>query len=141
MIIRHRVKEDIRIKAITPPKVKPRYAWDPKYQISMNTIDSIDFNKKSAECIHDVMESFNFKIKTDDGNTLFYERGSYFRFISINKVKLKVIIEKRRDRSIVLYAGYGNANLDTGDLWILTQDIINELITCVSRGRQGPCRP
>lgn len=140
-IIRHRVKEDIRIKAIILPRVKPKFAWDPKYQISIDDIDPTDFKDNSVECIRRVMDSFNFKVKTDAENTTEFERGSYFKILSIKKVKLKAVIEKRKDRSLVLFTSYGNPGIDSGDLWHLTQEIIDELITCVYRGRRGPCRP
>ena len=104
------------IYKLSPFKVwknkKPRFTLFPKY--------IAQFNKPISE-IETALEKIQFK-KTIKNN---YTRGKVYGDFSAKAIKLSVVIDEEK-KQIKIYSSFFGILFDTGDIWQVAADIINE---------------
>ena len=90
---------------------KPRFTLFPKYIAS--------FDKSAAE-LEEALTKLEFK-KNEKG---IYTRGKVYGDFSAKSIKLSAAIDAKNNQ-IKVYASFFGILFDTGDIWQVTDDIVN----------------
>jgi len=90
---------------------KPKLVFFPKYVAKFES---------SLEAIESTLLELGFS-KSTDGN---FSRGKVYGDFSAKSIKLAVIVDKSNSQ-IRVYASFFGILFDTGDIWQVTSDIVN----------------
>jgi hypothetical protein len=123
-----RKKEDIRKNAIQIPETKPRIAFDPKYRAIIDLPEYLSGENGSIDPLSSKLSDCGFRKLNERPDSIMYERGSIFGLFSIEKTKLKVLLETPLREFTYIYFAYGYYTIDTGDLWSFSREVIDDLI-------------